>query len=54
MLEDGDGIDAVQCYNPKTDSWTKHAPMLIPRSGSVACVLNRCIYVVGKFDFLYS
>ena len=48
MLEDGDGIDLVQCYNPRTDAWTELAPMLIARSGSAACVLNGHIFIIGK------
>ena len=29
-------------------SWTQLASMLIPRSGSAACVLNGYIYVIGE------
>ncbi|XP_002730985.1 kelch-like protein 24 [Saccoglossus kowalevskii] len=47
VLEDGDGIDLVQCYNPKTDRWKELSAMLIPRSGSAACVLNDHIYIIG-------
>ena len=48
MLEEGDGIDLVQCYNPRLGEWTELASMLIARSGSAACVLNGYIYVLGK------
>ncbi|XP_063244711.1 uncharacterized protein LOC134545858 isoform X3 [Bacillus rossius redtenbacheri] len=47
VLEDGDGIELVQRYDPRTSTWTELAPMLIPRSGSAACVLNGYIYVIG-------
>ena len=47
ILEDGDGIELVQKYDTKTGNWTEVAGMLIPRSGSAACVLNGYIYVVG-------
>ena len=47
ILEDGDGIELVQKYDNKTGRWTEVAGMLIPRSGSAACVLNGYIYVVG-------
>ena len=47
MLEDGDGIDLVQCYNPRTDTWIDKPNMQIARSGSAACVLDGLIYVIG-------
>ena len=47
ILEDGDGIDLVQKYDSKTNEWTEAASMLIPRSGSAACVLDKYIYVIG-------
>ena len=47
ILEDGDGIELVQKFDNKTGNWTEVAGMLIPRSGSAACVLNGYIYVVG-------
>ena len=50
VLEDGDGIDLVQQYNPRTNQWVEMSKMLIARSGSAACVLNSFIYVVGKSD----
>merc|ERR1711971_363083 len=34
-------------FDNKTGNWTEVAGMLIPRSGSAACVLNGYIYVVG-------
>ena len=48
VLEDGDGIDLVQCFNPRTDDWAQLTNMMIARSGSAACVLNGYIYVIGK------
>jgi len=47
VLEDGDGIDLVQCFDPKTNAWKELQPMLIPRSGSAACSLNGYLYVIG-------
>ena len=49
MLEEGDGIDLVQCYDPRSGEWKELASMLIARSGSAACVLNGYIYVLGKY-----
>ena len=48
ILEDGDGIELVQKYDSKTGEWTEVAGMLIPRSGSAACLLGGYIYVIGK------
>lgn len=50
VLEDGDGTDLAQVYNPKTCTWTEVAPMQIARSGSAACTLKGKIYVIGKFN----
>lgn len=47
VLEDGDGTDLAQVYNPKTSMWTEAAPMQIARSGSAACTLKGKIYVIG-------
>lgn len=47
VLEDGDGTDLAQVYNPKTYMWTEVAPMQIARSGSAACTLKGKIYVIG-------
>lgn len=47
VLEDGDGTDLAQVYNPKTSVWTEVAPMQIARSGSAACTLKGKIYVIG-------
>ena len=52
VLEDGDGIDLVQCYNPRTDTWIDKPNMQIARSGSAACVLDGLIYVIGIKDLL--
>ena len=48
VLEDGDGIDLVQVYDPRLNQWTELAHMIVPRSGSAACVLNGHIHVIGK------
>ena len=50
VLEDGDGTDLAQVYNPKTSVWTEVAPMQIARSGSAACTLKGKIYVIGIRD----
>lgn len=47
VLEDGDGTDLAQVYNPKTCMWTELAPMQIARSGSAACTLKGKLYVIG-------
>lgn len=47
VLEDGDGTDLAQVYNPKTCVWAEVAPMQIARSGSAACTLKGKIYVIG-------
>ncbi len=47
ILEEGDGTDFVQRYDPRTDTWTELTPMLIARSGSACCILNGFIYVIG-------
>lgn len=47
ILEDGDGTDLAQVYNPKTSVWTEVAPMQIARSGSAACTLKGKLYVIG-------
>lgn len=49
VLEDGDGIEQVQRYDPRNDQWTDLASMLIPRSGAAICTLGNFIYVVGEF-----
>lgn len=54
ILEDGDGIDLVQKYDSKTNEWTETASMLIPRSGSAACVLDKYIYVIGMIRCLFK
>ena len=47
ILEDGDGINTVQRYDPRMDTWTELAPMLIARSGAACCVLDGYIYIIG-------
>lgn len=50
VLEDGDGTDLAQVYNPKSGAWTELAPMQIARSGSAACTLKGKIYVIGDYS----
>jgi hypothetical protein len=45
-------MELVQRYDPWNNTWTELAPMLIPRSGSAACVLDGYIYVVGKMTII--
>lgn len=40
-------VDAVQCYDPRRDSWKDLAPMLTPRAGAAACTFNDKIYLFG-------
>lgn len=54
VLEDGDGTNLAQVYNPKTATWTEIAPMQIARSGSAACTLKGKIYVIGKNSYSYE
>ena len=54
ILEDGDGIELVQKYDSKSGEWTEVAGMLIPRSGSAACLLGGYIYVIGKTRYLFA
>ena len=54
ILEDGDGIDMVQKLDTSTGAWTEVAPMLIPRSGSAAAVLNNSVYVIGEIISVVS
>ena len=51
-MEDGDGIELVQRYDSKSGEWTEVAGMLIPRSGSAACLLGGYIYVIGMNHFV--
>ncbi|MFC7553995.1 kelch repeat-containing protein [Pseudoroseomonas wenyumeiae] len=37
----------LESYDPATDSWTSHAPMLTPRHGLGAAVLGNRIHVAG-------
>lgn len=54
VLDDGDGVDTLQCYDPVRDSWSELAPMLIPRSGAAACVYNGKLYVIGGWHGSYE
>ncbi|XP_026181603.1 kelch-like protein 20 isoform X3 [Mastacembelus armatus] len=47
VLEDGDGTELAQVYNPKIELWKDVSPMHIPRSGSAACTLKGRLYVIG-------
>ena len=53
ILEDGDGIELVQRFDSKCGEWTEVAGMLIPRSGSAACLLGGYIYVIGTNLYLF-
>lgn len=48
ILEEGDGMDCVLRYDPRSDTWTELPPMLIARSGAACCVLDSHIYIIGK------
>ena len=39
-------------YGFKSGKWTEVAGMLIPRSGSAACLLGGYIYVIGMNHFV--
>ena len=39
--------DALEAYDPATDTWTTKAPMPTPRDGLAAGVVNGILYVVG-------
>ena len=41
---------AVEVYDPRTDTWAKKADMPAPRAGAAAAVLNGKIYVFGGTD----
>ena len=53
VLEDGDGIELVQKYDPRSNTWCELNSMLIPRSGSAACVLNGKIYIIGNAEYCF-
>ncbi|XP_076065534.1 kelch-like protein 24 isoform X2 [Oratosquilla oratoria] len=53
ILEDGDGIDWAQVYNPHTNTWEELPRMMIPRSGSSAAVLHGLIYIVVIMTLLH-
>ncbi|XP_077967053.1 uncharacterized protein LOC120342113 [Styela clava] len=42
-----DRLDIVQCYNQKSDCWTKISNMCHPRMGPSLCVVNNRLYVAG-------
>ena len=52
VLEEGDVVDLVMRFDSRTYEWSNDiAPMRIARSGSVAIVLRRKIYVCGTIAF---
>ena len=42
---------AHEIYDPATDSWTSAEPLLLPRSGGGAAVIDGKLYVVGGFNY---
>jgi N-acetylneuraminic acid mutarotase len=46
-------MDINQVYNPKNDTWTLGAPMLTPRAGLNAVVVNDIIYAIGGIQGWY-
>lgn len=48
VLDEGDGVNCVQRYDPRTDTWTELPPMMIARSGAACCVLDGYIYIIGE------
>lgn len=40
-------FNSTEAYDPKTDRWTKLAPMAFPRHGSYAAVVEDRIYLAG-------
>ncbi len=45
---------AVEVYDPQTDTWTKKADLPAPRAGAAAAALNGKIYVFGGTDIDYE
>ena len=43
-------MKSVEKYNPTTDTWCKVSPMLTPRRGLGAAILDGILYVVGGSD----
>ena len=47
----GEGTNRVygqnESYDPATDRWESHAPMLTPRHGMGAVVVGDAVYVAG-------
>ncbi|XP_078492427.1 kelch-like protein 33 [Ciona intestinalis] len=43
----GFNLKSVECYNFRTNTWTKIRNMNKKRAGSCACVVNGKIYVIG-------
>ena len=39
--------DAVEAYDPNTDTWTSKAPMPTPRAGMAAVVVDGMLYAIG-------
>jgi N-acetylneuraminic acid mutarotase len=43
----GEGVSAMEVYDPVTDSWTPKFPMPTARWGLAACAVNGRIYAIG-------
>ena len=43
-------MKSVEKYNPTTDTWCEVSPMLTPRRGLGAAILDGILYVVGGSD----
>lgn len=43
-------VKSVEKYNPTTDTWCEVSPMLTPRRGLGAAILDGILYVVGGSD----
>jgi N-acetylneuraminic acid mutarotase len=39
--------DVLEIYDPRTNTWTRGAPLLAPRAGVASVGANGCLYVVG-------
>jgi N-acetylneuraminic acid mutarotase len=39
--------DILEIYDPRTNAWTSGAPLLAPRAGVAAAVLNGCLFLLG-------
>ena len=39
--------DALEIYDPRTNTWTPGARLLAPRAGVASVAANGCLYVIG-------